>query len=309
MSLSIIIVIALVADRFLQELPNRYHPLVFFGRWADFIENRFNYPLANRYDGSVALFLALFPMILSGYFILTLADLVSSTLQDIIAILIVYVAIGWQSLLQHAQQVIIPLQKKQIEKARVAVSMLVSRDTKELTETEIAKATTESVLENGADAIFAAIFWFCVAGLAGIVIYRLVNTLDAMWGYKNERFYHFGWAAARLDDVLNYIPARLTALSYAVVGNTKTALESWRLQAPQWKSPNAGPVMAAGAGAIETQLGGKAIYHHKEEDRPLLGTSMNHRETSAVDIKNACTLVNKALYLWVGVIIMIDLLW
>jgi adenosylcobinamide-phosphate synthase len=174
---------------------------------------------------------------------------------------------------------------------------MVSRDTRELDESGVAKACVESTLENGNDAVFGALFWFALLGGPGAVLFRLANTLDAMWGYKNERFLQFGWAAARIDDVLNYIPARLTALSYALFGKTRVALASWRAQAPGWESPNAGPVMAAGAGSLGLALGGSAIYHGQTEARPTLGEG---RPASGADIARVLQLVRRSLVLWLG---------
>jgi len=178
--------------------------------------------------------------------------------------------------------------------------MIVSRDTADLDEEGISRATVESVLENGCDAIFGALFWFVLAGAAGAVLYRLANTLDAMWGYRTPRYRDFGWAAARLDDLLNWLPARLTALSYVAMG-TKPALawRCWREQAPNWKSPNAGPVIAAGAGALGLALGGPARYHGEWQPRPALGEGLAPR---AEDIGRAVALVRRALWLWLGVI-------
>jgi adenosylcobinamide-phosphate synthase len=155
----------------------------------------------------------------------------------------------------------------------------------------------ESVLENGNDGVFGALFWFLLAGGAGALAFRLANTLDAMWGYKNARFLHYGWAAARLDDVLDYIPARLTALTYALLGKTRTALRCWRAQAPVWDSPNAGPVMAAGAGTLGIQLGGPACYQGEWHQRPILGEG---RPAQPADIERALALVRHGVYLWLA---------
>jgi adenosylcobinamide-phosphate synthase len=211
--------------------------------------------------------------------------------------ILLYFALGGRSLAEHATRVANDLAVGDLPAARLHVSWMVSRDTSELDAAGVAKACVESTLENGNDAVFATLFWFALLGGPGAVLLRLTNTLDAMWGYKNERFLHFGWAAARIDDVLNYLPARLTALSYAVFGQTRTALRSWRKQAPTWESPNAGPVMAAGAGSLGLALGGAAIYDSRVEERPPLGEG---RAACGADIRRALALVRRSLLLWLA---------
>ena len=159
----------------------------------------------------------------------------------VFSVVALYFALGLRSLHDHARPVAEALRAGDETEARARVGLMVSRDSAAL---DITAATTESVLENGNDGVFGALFWFAVAGAPGAILYRLANTLDAMWGYRNDRYLHFGWAAARLDDVLNYLPARLTALTYAVLGRTRQALACWHSQAPSWDSPNAGPVTA-----------------------------------------------------------------
>ena len=139
-------------------------------------------------------------------------------------------------------------------------------------------------------------FWFALAGAPGVVAYRLVNTLDAMWGYRNQRYRDFGWAAARLDDLLNLVPARLTALSYALLGRGRDALHCWRHQARRWNGRNAGVVMAAGAGALGVRIGGPSRYGGQLRERPWLGTA---RAPGAGDILAALRLVSRSTALWV----------
>jgi adenosylcobinamide-phosphate synthase len=293
--------IALLIDRICGE-PKQWHPLVGFGNIANTCEGYLNKTAftnsRQKVNGIIALVIAVLPIV--GLFSLISSALLSYPIAHFIySAVMLYVAVGWHSLIAHANAVIKPLTDNRIDEARLALSMIVSRDTAALDETEIAKAATESVLENGADAIFAAIFWFCMLGVPGVVLYRLSNTLDAMWGYKNNRFLNFGWAAARLDDLLNFIPARLTALSYAVVGDFTTSLRCWQQQGFNWKSPNAGPVMAAGAGAINTCLGGETSYDGKLQFRPVLGPIESaHTLASHQSIQRAGDLVNKSLLLW-----------
>lgn len=280
--------------------PRRWHPLVGFGDLARRIEALLYGPAelqsaARRGRGAVAVMLLLTPFTVAAA-LLAWPPLIG----EVVALGLLYLALGARSLAEHAQAVAAALDAGDLPLARNKVAMIVSRDTETLDEEGVSRATVESVLENGCDAIFAALFWFVVAGAPGVVLYRLANTLDAMWGYRNARYHDFGWAAARLDDVMNWLPARLTALSYVALA-TRPALawRCWREQAPGWKSPNAGPVMAAGAGALGLALGGPACYHGAWQDRLALGEGLAPR---AEDIGRAVRLTRRVLWLWLVVI-------
>jgi adenosylcobinamide-phosphate synthase len=290
MSVALLSVAGVALDALLGE-PKRNHPLVAFGQYAERIEQRFNSAGRGwRSHGVTAWFIAVVPLTLLITFLSWLPYI--GWLVEVAAL---YCALGLRSLGEHVEPVAQALRGDDLEEARRRVGYLVSRQTSELDATEVARAATESVLENGSDAVFAAIFWFAVLGAPGVVLYRLSNTLDAMWGYRNERFERFGWAAAKIDDLLNYIPARLVALTYAVLGKTRLALRCWRTQAPKWDSPNAGPVMAAGAGALGVELGGAAIYHGELHQRPQLGEGV---PADANSIDRGWQLVQRGVWLW-----------
>jgi adenosylcobinamide-phosphate synthase len=126
-----------------------------------------------------------------------------------------------------------------------------------------------------------------------------------MWGYRTTRYLRFGWAAARFDDVLNYVPARLTAASYALLGDTRMALHCWRTQAKSWDSPNAGPVMASGAGSLNVLIGGAAVYHGALESRPTLGAGM---AAAPHHVVSALRLVERTVWLWVAIYLIVAFL-
>ncbi len=306
MSIALIIALALALDYLLGE-PRRYHPLVGFGRFVDAIEARFNSAQARQADGVLAWAFAVIPLVLLAFAVD--AWLQSSEFLHLLwSLAILYLAIGWNSLIVHAAAVITPLLGGDLEAARLAVARIVSRDSADLDATGIARGAIESVLENGADAIFAALFWFVLLGAPGVLAYRLINTLDAMWGYRNERYRQFGWMAARVDDVVNFIPAQLTALTYALLGShTKQAFACWKSQGLSWKSPNAGPVMAAGAGALNICVGGTETYHGKLQQRSVLGPELDSAtRPSATGLQQACHLVNRSLALWLILIALIE---
>ncbi|QSI77052.1 adenosylcobinamide-phosphate synthase CbiB [Niveibacterium microcysteis] len=288
------VVLALALDALLGE-PRRWHPLVGFGRLAQALEARCNRH-GNRL-GRVTGLLCWAALVLPPVALCALA--LPAPADTLFGALVLYFALGARSLAEHARAVAEPLLRGELPAARQALSMIVSRDTTALSESGVAAATCESVLENGNDAVFGALFWFVVAGAPGALLFRLANTLDAMWGYRTPRLLHFGWAAARLDDLLNLIPARLTALSYALAGSCANALHCWHTQAARHDSPNAGPVMAAGAGALGLALGGPAVYHGKLEQRPTLGRG---RDATPADIDAALRLTRRALLLWLAAI-------
>ncbi len=287
---------ALLLDRLLGE-PQRWHPLVGFGHFADRLERHGNRPRLARLRGIACWLLAVAPATL-------LAAWLSRTLPApagwLFEVLVLYLAIGARSLGEHAEAVRLPLVRGDLAEARARVGHMVSRDTDQLDETAVTRAAVESVLENGNDAVFGAMFWFALLGAPGAVLYRLANTLDAMWGYRTPRFRHFGWAAARLDDALNYLPARLTALTYCLLGNLRRGWACWHRQAPLWYSPNGGPVMAAGAGALQLTLGGPAPYHGTMQQRPALGEG---NAPLPADIVRATRLVERGTWLWAALIV------
>ncbi len=286
---------AVLLDRLLGEV-SRFHPLVGFGNLAAAIEKRLN--RRTIAGGVLAWLLTVGPWVALAFWLRPLAPFA-------VDVVLLYFAIGAQSLCEHAEAIAKPLQEGRLDEARQRVGWIVSRETATLDESGVAKAGVESVLENGNDAIFGTLFWFALLGGPGAVLFRLANTLDAMWGYRTERFNLFGRFAARFDDALNFIPARLTALTYALLGHTRTALACWRTQAPGWDSPNAGPVMSAGAGSLGILLGGVAIYHGQEETRPPLGAGP---APVADDLERAIALIRRSLWLWLAVFFVIGFL-
>ncbi|MCP4933278.1 MAG: cobalamin biosynthesis protein [bacterium] len=289
----IAVLAALTLDYLLGE-PKRWHPLVGFGQLASWVEQKFNvHESAGMSAGLLAAFILIAPLTLLTYLIASYLPVPIS-----FEMLILYLALGGRSLVEHADQVHHALVAGNTNEARRFTGYLVSRDTSNMCERDMSRATIESTLENGCDAVFAPLFWFLIGGTPAALCYRLANTLDAMWGYRTKRYVHWGWAAARFDDVLGFIPARLTAFTYALAGHFNDALSCWRAQASSWKSPNAGPVMSSGAGALTLQLGGPASYHGNLQERPVLGKGL---QPGVGDINRATRLLQRGMLVWSGI--------
>jgi adenosylcobinamide-phosphate synthase len=297
MTLTLTLISAVALDYCLGEPPNTFHPLAAFGRWANWLEIRFSKPShfteRQKIYGILAWLCALIPILLLTELSLCFAP--NPFIHDLLSIFILYTCIGSRSLQQHANAVYLALRQGDLPLAQQQVGKIVSRQTDTMQADDARRATIESVLENGADAVFAPLLWFVLLGPIGAVFYRLSNTLDAMWGYKNERFLAFGWAAARIDDVLNWLPARLTALSYLLLGNWRQAWHAWQEQAILLDSPNAGPVMTSGAGSLDLLLGGPAWYHGQLKQKIWFGGKQTPKDS---DILRAISLIYRVSALW-----------
>jgi adenosylcobinamide-phosphate synthase len=269
--------------------PRRRHPVAAFGRLATTAEQRFyadTRPAGVRQVGALV-----GGAILLGR-LLERCGRRRPVFGMVITAAASWTVLGGRSLLTEARAIADRLEADELELARERVRNLVGRQTTSLSPTEVARATVESVAENTSDAVIAPLFWGAVAGVPGLLGYRAANTLDAMIGHRSARYGRFGWAAARLDDLVNWVPARIAgllaaALAPIVGGSAAAAIATWRRDARQHPSPNAGVVEAAFAGALGVRLGGSNVYDGRIEDRGLLGDG---RTTQAADIDRAIRL-------------------
>lgn len=202
--------------------------------------------------------------------------------------------VALRSLYDHVDAVAAPLQAGDIDAARVAVAQIVGRDPATLDEAGIARAAIETLAENASDGIVAPVFWGALLGLPGILGYKAINTLDSMIGHRSERHLWFGWAAARIDDVANFIPARLTGFLFVLVSpRVKEALSCMMRDASRHRSVNAGWPEAAMAGALGVRLSGPRSYHGHVTAEPWLNETA--RDPQAADLRQALRLYIRAM--------------
>ncbi|GAB3657563.1 CobD/CbiB family cobalamin biosynthesis protein [Glycomyces tarimensis] len=210
-----------------------------------------------------------------------------------LAAALAWTVLGGRSLRREATAIAVAVERGDLDEARRRLPSLCGRDPSKLSEAELVRATVESVAENTSDAVVAPLWWGAVAGPAGLAAYRAVNTLDAMIGHKSPRYRRFGWAAARLDDVANWIPARCAAALAAALapvagGSPARAARIWRRAGGEHPSPNAGQVEAAFAGALDRTLGGgRNRYPGHTDIRPAMGDGP---APTAVDLRRAVRL-------------------
>ncbi|MFC9477103.1 cobalamin biosynthesis protein [Nocardia sp. NPDC056952] len=263
------LVLGFVLDRVFGD-PQRWHPVAGFGSAAVALEAK-TYA-DDRRAGVVHEVIAVGSVIGIG----VLASRSRGAGAVLLTAVATWTALGGRSLVRAGHAMADRLDAGDLAGARDLLPSLCGRDPSVLDADGLARAALESIAENTSDAAVAPLLWGAVAGVPGVLGYRAVNTLDAMVGYRNERYERFGWAAARTDDVANLVPARVTglltaALAPVVGGKPSGALRSWRRDAAGHPSPNAGVVEASMAGALGIGLGGRTQYRHGTELRPTLG--------------------------------------
>jgi adenosylcobinamide-phosphate synthase len=247
---------------------------------------------------------------LSGIFILCICHHINIYLYLAATLIMSTYCIAAHDLKKAAMRVYDRLVSKDLPGARQAVAMIVGRDTENLSEQGVIKAVIESVAESLSDGVIAPVFYIFLFGPAGGLVYKSINTMDSMIGYKNERYLYFGRAAARLDDICNYIPSRLSALLVIIASallkcDFKHAVIIWKRDRRKHSSPNSAQTESAVAGALGVRLGGPASYFGKKVEKPYLGDIK--QDIIADDIKIVCNIMYLSSFLFILLLSIISL--
>jgi adenosylcobinamide-phosphate synthase len=279
------------------------HPVTWLGRLIGVLETKWNRssdkPALRRTAGIVAALLVIVVAAILGW--AAQALLPEGWTRVVLVGVLSWPLVALRSLDDHVAAVADPLQADDLAGARAAVAHIVGRDPATLDEAGIARAAIESLAENASDGIVAPVFWGALFGLPGIAGYKAINTLDSMIGHRTPRHEAFGWAAARIDDVANFIPARLTGALFAVVGlHPSDAMSCMVRDARRHRSPNAGWPEAAMAGALGVRLSGPRVYHGCATNEPWLNEGA--RDPHSRDIRNGLTIYRRAMMLLAGVL-------
>lgn len=287
------------------------HPVVMIGRAIAALDRRLNKPERSEAERKVRGIVMVVGLVSLTALIGAVVSFIARVLPHawIIEVFVVATLLAQRGLFEHVDDVARALQHKGLEAGRYAVSRIVGRDPQSLDDHGVCRAAIESLAENFSDAVVAPVFWYVLFGLPGILVYKTVNTLDSMVGYRNEKYRAFGWASARLDDVLNLIPARLAGLIIALAalvaarGNPFRAITTMIRDARHHKSPNSGWPEASMAGALGLALGGPRKYPGLVVDEKWIGKG-RARATFA-DIDRALHLFSAACLMDAGLVILV----
>lgn len=299
----IFLVIAFIIDLIIGDPDWISHPVVIMGKLISSLEKLLrkteDSPLMAKFKGTILALTVILSSYLSISIIIQLAAEVNLYFSHFLEIFLLSLSLALKGLITAGSGVYQALAADNLELGRQKVNLIVGRDCSEASRGEVIRAVLETLAENSSDGILAPAFYYLLGGLPLAVAYKAVNTLDSMLGYKNEKYLNFGAAAARIDDLFNFIPARITALlmivaSFLINYDYRAALTTVLNDAPKHPSPNAGFPEAAAAGALSLRFGGVNYYHGEKSFRAYIGQKKNDFELT--DILR----LNKLIYLTAG---------
>ncbi|MCP5074745.1 MAG: cobalamin biosynthesis protein [Rhodobacteraceae bacterium] len=270
------------------------HPAALMGRGINWLDEALNKGSMRQAKGILAIAVLSITAVLIGAVIQRLPDF------GVLEIIFAAILLAHRSLTQHVEDVAVAL-RSGLSTGRESVSMIVGRDSKQLDESGVARSAIESAAENFSDGVVAPAFWFLLLGLPGILLYKVVNTADSMVGYKNREYAEFGFGAAKLDDLLNWVPARITAAMICLINLDREAFETARVDADLHRSPNAGWPEAAMAGVLGVALSGPRSYEGKMTEDPYIN-SHGKRQLGPADIEDSVAILNRTWLCLVAVL-------
>lgn len=296
-------------DQLIGDPPNWPHPVRWLGTYITKLTNLLNKGSKRTAKGAVLLVLVVLPTFLLFAIVTVAAYWWHPAIGIATESIFIAIGLAQKSLRTAALDVSMPLKAGDMKESRKKLSWIVGRDTHELNESEVTRGVVETVSENISDGVTAPLFFAFILGAPGLWLYKAVNTLDSMVGYKNDRNREFGTASARADDVLNYIPARITGFLIVILSSNKGGIplrerfEGWRTDAKKHPSPNSGYLEAATAWQLGVQLGGTNIYKGVASRRPKFGPNL--QKLTAIHINQTLVQLKRAAYgVWaLGIII------
>lgn len=279
------------------------HPIVWFGKAIAFFEHRLNKDSHRKLKGAlVAIGLIIFVYVSTWLLLWSISHFIiyishySFLISHLAEGVLIFFCLAGTTLIREVREVFLALDRS-LDEGRRQVARIVGRDTSELSAQEVRTAALETLAENLSDGVIAPLFWLAILGVPGMMAYKMVNTLDSMIGYKTERYRDFGCWAAHIDDVANYIPARLTALLMAVAALSLSTFRFSLKYGRKHASPNSGYPEAALAGILNCRFGGPHYYFGQLFDKPYIGD--NDRELTTADMKIAVRINRRAEILMV----------
>lgn len=279
-----------IADQILGDPTYLPHPIVGFGKIISWGNKHFNKGRRKMWKGALFSSSAILSVFFFLYFILKWIDSFNAYISIGVSTILVFYCLAGKTLIDEVKQVFIATDRS-VDEGRKQVARIVGRNTSQLSDQQIRTAALETLSENLSDGVIAPLFWYMILGVPGMMAYKMINTLDSMIGYKDEKYREFGCWAARIDDIANYIPARLTAFLMIIVNGNLLLLSFVKKFRKQHTSPNAGYPESALAGILDCRFGGTFTYFDKVVKKPYIGSTDRQIDTN--DMRKAISINRK----------------